>query len=138
VSAPAEPILPTLTAVNARFWDACREGRLELQRCGDCGHLLYPIAPLCPSCLGSALTWEPLSGRGSIFALMVFRRGYHPWWAERVPYAVALVELDEGPRMFGDLPDADVDALAVGQPVEVYFDRTGELAIPRFRVTEPL
>lgn len=130
----AEPILPVLTALNRPFWEACAEGELRLQRCAACGHLRYPISPICPRCLDDRLTWEPMSGRGSISTFAVFRHGYHPYWKERVPYATALVELEEGPRMFGDVVDADPGELAVGAAVEVTFDHAADgLAIPRFR-----
>lgn len=131
----ADPILPQVTELNRPFWDGCAEGELRLQRCSGCGHLRFPISPTCPRCLDDGFAWESLSGRGSIFSFVVFRQGYHPYWKERLPYATALVQLDEGPRMFGDVVDADPESLEVGMPLEVTFDQaTDGLSIPRFLV----
>ena len=106
---PLQPIRPTLTGINRPFWDACRERRLTAQRCTGCGELRYPPAEVCPQCLSSDSEWRDLSGRGKIFSFIIIHRGYHPYWAERVPYNVALIELEEGLRMFSNVVGAPND-----------------------------
>ena len=130
-----QPIKPTITDVNRPFWDACRERRLMAQRCTNCGELRYPAAAVCPQCLSIASEWRELSGRGEIFSFIVVHRGYHPYWAARVPYNVALIELEEGLRMFSNIVGTANDQLQVGQKVKVAFEqRAEELVVPVFEL----
>lgn len=128
-------IEPVVTDNNRGFWDGCAEGVLRVQRCGACGHLRYPIAPWCPECLDERWDWEALSGRGSVLSKLVFHQSYHPAWKDRIPYNVVLVQLDEGPRMISNVAPVSSEDFAVGDAVEVVFEREGEFSIPRFRVT---
>jgi uncharacterized OB-fold protein len=129
------PVAPTVTELNRPFWDGCVAGELRLQRCRPCDHLRYPISEICPRCLSPDYDWEALSGRGEIVSWVVFQRGYHEAWAGLVPYNVVLVELDEGPRMFGNVePIARLD-LAVGAAVSVVFVAAPDgTSIPRWSV----
>ena len=129
----APPILPTLTDLNRPFWKACAVGELRMQACGNCGHVRYPIAPICPRCLFDGYEWRQLSGRGEILSWVYFQRSYNPAWAERVPYNVALVQLEEGPRMFSNVVPLSRSDLRVGMPVEVTFEDEQETSLPRFR-----
>ena len=92
-----QPPLPQPDALTAPFWDACRRGALEVSACGDCGHLFLPPGPCCPACWSMQLTARPVSGRGRVFSFAVYRRTFHPGMP--APYVVALVALDEGPRL---------------------------------------
>ena len=125
-------ILPAVDELNRPFWDGCREGELRLQRC-TCGHLRYPIATVCPRCLSTGYTWEAVSGLGRIFSFAVFRHAYNEAWRDRIPYAVAIVELDEGPRLIADVAVDDPAGLRVDQPVAVEFHPEGDVVLPRFR-----
>ena len=127
------PIRPTINDVNRPFWDGCRRGELLLQRCTHCRRLRYPAALVCPDCLAREAEWQPLSGRGKVFSFVVFHRAYHPAWEGKVPYNVALIELDEGPIMLSNVVAVDNAALEIGLPVEVEFDAVDDgLAIPVF------
>lgn len=127
--------LPTLNDENRPFWDACRDGRLSLQRCTACGHVRYPIAHCCPVCLSTDFAWADLSGRGTVFSYVVFHRAYHPAFKADVPYNVALVQLDEGPRMYSNIVGTPNDKVRIGDAVEVVFDPvTQEVSIPRFQL----
>ena len=126
--------LPELTAENRVFWDACRDGRLSLQRCRACGHIRYPVSPLCPGCLSEQTEWVDLRGEGEVMARLVFHHVYHKAFADDVPYNVVLVQLDEGPRMFSNVVVVPNDAVQVGMRVKVMFDPvTPEITVPRFR-----
>jgi uncharacterized OB-fold protein len=134
---PVEKPRPTITEENRPFWDAARVGELRLQRCTDCGHVRNPIQALCPKCLGGGFDWALLSGRGEVFAKVVYHRAFHPAYRDDLPYNVVLVQLAEGPRMFSNVVDASNDDVRVGDPVEVVFDRIDdELTVPRFRPAE--
>jgi uncharacterized OB-fold protein len=134
----AEPIRPTVNDVNRPFWDACTHGELRLQRCRSCGQLRYPAAIVCPECLSGESEWQGVSGRGKVFSFVVFHRAYHPAWEARVPYNVALIELDEGPILLSNVIDVDNATLAVGLDVRIAFERLDEaLSIPVFVPAAP-
>lgn len=134
----AEPYakpLPTITDENRPFWEATRRGELRMQTCGACGHVRYPIAPVCPKCLSDEAEWTRLSGRGTVFSYVVFHQVYHPAFKTDAPYNVAMVQLEEGPRLFSNIVGVANSEVSVGDPVEAVFDAvTDEVAIPRFRL----
>jgi uncharacterized OB-fold protein len=139
----AAPILPLIDDLNRPFWDGCAAGELRLQACRSCGRLRYPISDRCPNCLSRSSDWRVLSGDGEILSWAVFQHSYQAAWADRIPYNVVLVQLREGPRMFGNVEPLERQDLAVGAPVHVVFvpaDPTaasGEPAamrIPRWRL----
>lgn len=133
---PIRP-LPVINDENRPFWEGAEAGELRLQRCGNCGHIRYPVARVCPRCLSDVATWEVMSGRATVFSYVVFHQVYHPAFADLVPYNVALMRLEEGPTMFSNLvglPEGQV----VGRTATVAFERLPEGAtIPRFRLDEP-
>ncbi len=127
--------LPTITDDNREFWEGCRKGRLRMQKCDDCGHIRYPISHVCPKCLSTNFKWTDLSGLGEVFSYVVFHQLYNKAFEKDVPYNVALVQLEEGPRMYSNVIGVDNDAVKVGDKLEVAFDAvTPEVTIPRFRL----
>jgi len=137
-AAPApKPIKPVISETNKPFWDGCREHKLMAQRCTSCQEWRYPVADVCPNCLSSGFEWRELSGRGELLSYIVIHRGYHPYWALRVPYNVAFIELDEGLRMFSNIIGTPNEALEVGQRVAVAFEQRDEdLVVPVFTVVD--
>ena len=132
-TAPAAPILPTITELNRPFWDGCAAGVLRLQACVPAGHLRYPISETCPVCLSGAAEWRDLSGDGEILSAVMFQRSYNMAYEAQVPYNVVLVQLAEGPRMFSNVLPLSSPPLPAGSAVRVTFDPiTDEVAIPRF------
>lgn len=136
---PARP-LPIVNDENRPFWTAAARGELCLQRCLACGHIRFPIQALCPRCLGDEFDWATLSGRAEILAKVVYHRAFHPGYAQDVPYNLVLVQLAEGPRMYGNVVEADGIAGAaaagavVGDQVEAVFEPVADgLCVPRFR-----
>ena len=119
--------------LTAPFFAAGEEGRLLLAVCDDCGEPRLPAASACPDCLGEAFAWKESSGRGVVYTFAVMHQRYHPAWEPDLPYNIAVVELDEGPRLPANLIDVENDAIAVGMPVEVVWEREGETPVPRFR-----
>lgn len=132
--------LPTPTALTAGFWEAARERRLVVQRCDACGvHRHYP-QPRCADCLSEEWSWHEIAGSGVVYTFTVTYQAFHPAWSERLPYAVATVELDGGIRMVTDLPPGDEERVTIGAPVEVFFeDATAAdgtpCTLPRFRLS---
>jgi hypothetical protein len=114
------------------FYEAARAGRLVLAYCPACRRHELPGTRTCPSCLSGDLAWQEASGRGTVFTFVVFRRSLHP--AFEVPYAVCVIELDEGPRLVAGLAGVPPEAVEVGMRVEAVFDDAGDEPVPlRFR-----
>lgn len=127
--------LPTITDENREFWEGAQRGKLRMQKCKDCGHVRYPISHVCPKCLSYDFEWTDLSGRGEVFSYVVFHQLYNKAFEKDVPYNVALVQLDEGPRMYSNVVGVDNDAVKIGDKVEAVFDPvTPDVTIPRFRL----
>ncbi|GAA0988412.1 OB-fold domain-containing protein [Acrocarpospora macrocephala] len=127
--------VPVVTEENRPFWEGLAEGRLLLQRCSGCGHPRYPIALVCPRCLSKEHGWEAMSGRGTVFSSVVFHQVYHPAFADRVPYNVAMVELDEGPLIMTNV--VGTDQVTVGMPVQVIFTAIEGAVIHQFVPRDP-
>ncbi|GAA5232637.1 Zn-ribbon domain-containing OB-fold protein [Verticiella sediminum] len=129
--------LPTISDDNRPFWEACRDQHLAMQQCDSCNHIRFPISHCCPRCLSTDFHWQRLSGKGTVFSYVVFHQVYNRAFAQDVPYNVALVQLDEGPRMYSNVVGVPNDAVKVGDRLEAVFDRvTPDITIPRFRLAE--
>lgn len=129
--------VPQPTELSEGFWQAVREGRLAIQRCTACGLLRHYPQALCPACHALEFDWAPVSGRGTIHSYTIAHRAFHPAWQEHVPYAVATIELEEGPRMVCDLLGTPPEAVAIGKAVEVFFETLpGQGRMPRFRLAQ--
>jgi uncharacterized protein len=96
-------IVPAETPLTAEYWAAARQGVILLQRCVSCGAVLHPPAPVCPGGVGHELEWFEASGLGRLASFTSVVHAAHPAVADRLPYLIALVELDEGPRIICNL-----------------------------------
>ncbi len=133
MTAVAKP-LPEITPVMAPFWAAARRHELVVQRCRGCGTRRFPARDICSRCLSREADWASVTGRGTIFSFAIMHQVYHPGFADAVPYAVVVVELEEGARMISNVVDCPVGEIAIGMPVEVVFeDVTREVTLPKFR-----
>ena len=129
-----EKPLPRPTEDSAPFWEAAHKGELRMQRCGDCGHIRFPPALLCARCLSERAEWVLLSGRGTVFSWIVVHQSQHPAFNTDVPYNVAIIELEEGPRLHTNIVDCANDRIYIGMPVEVTFERVNDdTALVKFR-----
>jgi uncharacterized OB-fold protein len=124
---------PAVTDLTRPFWAGTLAGELRLQRCMPCGHVRYPVSTVCPRCLSGAAGWARMSGRATVLSYTVFERAYHEAWKDRVPYVVALVELDEGPVFLTNVVGVPPSQVRVGQRVSAVFElRSAEAALPQF------
>lgn len=128
---------PRPTSETAAYWQATREERLTIQRCATCGqHQFYPRA-FCTACLSEQLAWVDSAGAGSIYTFTICRVPAHPSMADKVPYAVAVIELDEGVRMLTNIVDSAMDRIRIGARVELRFERIGSTTVlPQFTLTD--
>ena len=128
---PSPP--PVVTSETATFWAATLDGKLLLQRCADCGRAGYYPRYVCANCHSTELVDIEASGKGRIYSYTVTTRGILEY-ADAGAYVLAMVELDEGPKMITNIIDCDPGAVSIGQRVEVVFcDTGGDGALPRFR-----
>jgi uncharacterized protein len=128
--------LPVADQDSEAYWEAARRGELLVQRCDACGaHQLYPRA-LCITCGADAPGWIVASGRGTVYSYTVNHRSPGRWASDRTPYVVALVDLEEGPRMMANI-DADPAEVEIGRPVVAWFEEIAPgVVLPQFRLAE--
>ena len=124
--------LPKPTPTSRPFWEAARRHELSLQRCAACTSYIYYPRARCPHCFSDRLGWEHVSGRGKFYSYTVVRRASSRSFADQ-PYVLAIVELDEGPRMTTNI-EAEPHNVKVGMPVVVHFDDvTPEHTLVKFK-----
>ncbi|MGA9005898.1 MAG: Zn-ribbon domain-containing OB-fold protein [Xanthobacteraceae bacterium] len=125
--------VPHTSPEAAPYWQAAARHRLELPRCDRCGQFWFPPSCLCPHCLSDTFHWQQVSGRGRVHSFVVVHRVYDPAFAHDVPYVVAVIALEEGPRMLSNIVDVAPDEVRCGMPVAVRFDDlSADLAVPKF------
>jgi uncharacterized OB-fold protein len=135
--APPQPdrsagLRPVISHDTAFFWEGTAAGELRIQRCPACGRLRHPPGPMCPSCGADKQDWVVASGRGEVFSYVVHHHPQVP--GKQLPFVVALVELEEGVRMLGELIDAQPADVSIGMPVEIALTRIDdELTLPFWR-----
>jgi uncharacterized OB-fold protein len=115
------------------FWEGVEQHRFLVHRCRTCSRSYWP-ASSCVDHGGANMEWTEASGRGQVHTFVVYRQAVDPAWADRVPYVVAVIRLDEGPFFHSDLPGTPVDDVAIGQPVHVEYEDVDGGTIPHFVV----
>ncbi|WP_181782658.1 Zn-ribbon domain-containing OB-fold protein [Pseudonocardia pini] len=125
---------PHPSPVTRPFWAACARHELTIQRCGGCSSAVFYPRPVCPVCGSSRLDWVAATGRGTLYSYTVARRATHRRLADRVPYVIAIVELDEGPRLTSTVIGTDPADLAIGVRLQVDFEDDETVSFPVFRV----
>ena len=125
--------LPSPTLDSEPYYRYLREHDLRVQRCTACGRPWLPAGPVCPSCWSSAFTWTPVSGLGRVYSWTIVHEVYDKSFAEDVPYCLAMIELDEGPRLLTNLVGIEPGSIAAGLRVGVrYEDVTSEVTLVKF------
>lgn len=132
----ADRLLPEPTPLSAPFWSAAARGELVLQRCASCGNLQWAPLRACRTCLSLDLCWVEMSGRAVVYSYSVVTRPQSPSF--EVPYIVAIVELDEGPRILTDLVGVDPAGVSIGMPVQVSFETVGDIGLYHFTPVQEL
>jgi uncharacterized OB-fold protein len=124
--------LPLLTPETTPFWHGGEHGVLNIYHCKQCEHLFHPPAPVCPSCMSTAVGPRPVSGRGTVTSFTI----NHQAWAPDlpVPYVVAIVELVEraGLRFVTNIVGGKPGDVRIGMPVRVTFEQVEDVWLPLF------
>jgi uncharacterized protein len=126
--------LPRPTRLSRPFWEGTKRHELLLLNCNQCGKIWFPPSSRCPRCLSTDCEWKPASGRGKVWSWIVMWQRYFPAFESEIPYNVAYVELEEGPKLMTNIVGCDNEAILCDMPVEVVFeDVTPEITLPKFR-----
>jgi uncharacterized OB-fold protein len=130
----AAKAVPVPTPETAEYWAAARRGELRLPYCPACvAYVFYPRAA-CPRCWSTTVVWRTLSGRGRLHSYLISHVAA-PGFVDDVPYAVAVVELAEGPRLMSSIRGVPQtpEALELDMPLVVDFEPRGDQVLPVFR-----
>jgi uncharacterized protein len=125
--------LPAITPETRHFWEGTRAGELRLQKCAACNHVYFPPRPFCPQCASSDVRVLRASGRATLHSYVIHHRpvpGFVP------PYSIAVVELEEGPRLMTNIVEVPQtpEALKLDMALEVVFEQLNqEISLPLFR-----
>lgn len=131
---PAKPA-PAPTALSAPYWEAASRGRLSAPWCEPCADWVFPPRPRCPRCGGAEMGWRTPATTGKVVTFSVVHQAAFEAFRADAPYVVAIVAIDGGPQLMTNLVEvSDLDAVAVGQRVELTFEARGDGAqVPQFR-----
>ena len=125
--------LPQPTPETRHFWDGTKAGELRLQKCSACAHVYFPPRPFCPKCASREVAVLKASGRATLHSYVIHAR---PTPGFDAPYAIAVVELAEGPRMMSNIVGCPQtpEALRLDMALEVSFEKqTEEITLPLFK-----
>jgi len=130
---------PEVTTHTRPFWDATREGRLVIQWCSACDRPVWYPREVCPRCLGHDHEWREASGAGTVNAVTVMHRPGTAHMADRVPYAVAMIDLPEGIRMMSNVVGCEPDDVRPGMRVRLTWEVLSDgRRLPLFEPVEAL
>jgi uncharacterized OB-fold protein len=133
---PERPLPHPITPEARPFWDGLREGQVMLPRCLDCGRCFFYPRVACPHCHSRRVEWIRASGRERLHAFEIAYQSMNRAFKVKPPYVLAMIELEEGPRMMSNLVGVEPDPRAIrcDMPVEVVFERlTDEITLPLWR-----
>lgn len=124
---------PERDALNTPYWDSLTQGVLSYQHCNACGHAWLPARTECPHCLEANWQWKAAAGGAKLISWVVYHMSYHPAFQQRLPYTVAVVELDEGPRLISNVVGVDdAESLKIDQRLHLLIEDESGTAVPRF------
>jgi len=126
--------LPNMNGDSKEFWTGCKEHELRFQKCQACGHVRWPASIICPMCYSKDTKWIIAEGIGKVYTFVVYHVAYDAAFENDLPYVVADVELEEGPRLLTNIVGCRPDEVRCEMPVEVTWeDITEEFSLPKFR-----
>jgi uncharacterized OB-fold protein len=134
MSGPLRRIEPPVSDLTEPFWEATRRREFLIQWCTACGQPIFYPREVCPQCLTGELEWRPAGGAGTVHAVSVQHQGP----GGPGPYAVALIDLDEGIRVMSNVIGCPPGEIAVGAPVRLTWEALSDgRHLPQFEVVMP-
>jgi uncharacterized OB-fold protein len=126
--------IPNINSDSKEFWVGCKKHELRFQKCKACGHVRWPASIICPVCYSKETEWMVAGGKGRIYTFVIYHVAYHPGFQNDLPYVVADVELEEGPRLLTNIVGCRPDEVRCEMLVEVIWeDITEEFSLPKFK-----
>jgi uncharacterized OB-fold protein len=129
-------IIPIPQGESEFYWNKTSQEQLWLRKCNRCSEAYFYPRDISPCCFSRDTEWTQSSGRGRLYAFSIIYRSPNQGFQEEAPFIVAIIELEEGPRMTSNIVGVDTpspDKLRIGMPVTVVFDKiTDELSLPKF------
>ena len=132
---PDRPVPQPITPESKPYWDGLKEGKLMLPRCGACKQAFFYPRVFCPKCHSRDVSWVQATGKGTLHSFGIGHQSFNKAFKMPPPYVLALVQLDEGPRMMTNLINvvADPTAIKCDMPVQVVFHKvTDDVTVPLF------
>lgn len=126
-------VIPTPTPETKHYWDGAKDGKLILQKCNDCSDNYFPPRPFCPKCGSRSVQEFQASGKGSLYSYVI---NHLPSPGFTPPFAIAVVELEEGPRLMSNIVECEQtpEALELDMPLEVTFEKLNDdITLPQFK-----
>lgn len=115
--------MPEMTEISKPFWQGLNEGEIRIQQCNACnGWVFYPRRH-CTHCLAHDLEWKPVSGKGTLYTYTLTRIPTLPEFADEMPQALAVVELEQGVRVNATLVGLAEDEIKVGMALKPVLDQ---------------
>ncbi len=133
---PDRPLPQPMTPEAKPYWDGLKEGKLLLPRCAECGHTFFYPRVLCPRCHSRTIQWIAASGKGRLHAFGIAHQTFNKAYKVPPPYVLAMIELEEGPRMLSNLINVTPDPKTIkcDMPVEVVFHKlTDDVTLALFQ-----
>lgn len=121
---------------NKVFWENCKKKKLVFQKCKNCGKVRWPYSIACPECHSFEIEYINSKGEGKVYTYTVFHIPFHPDFKDKVPYIVAIIELDEGVRFLSNIVNSNPDELECEKRVKVYWEKFNEYFVPKFELIE--
>jgi uncharacterized OB-fold protein len=115
-------IAPEMDHDTTAYWQHLKEHEVRLQKCTECRRFRFPPYPNCPHCGALGGDWEAISGKGSLYSWTVVHHPIDPRLKDEVPFVLALVQMEEGPRIVGRLIGCNSKQLKADMPVKVRYD----------------
>lgn len=135
---PVRP-LPRADEFDTReFWEGTKQREFRYQQCNHCDEVVFYPRRHCTGCTSGELVWKVSAGKGTVYTFSVVRQSYHPFFRSRVPYAVAWVDLEEGPRILSNIVGVDdpLSEVSIGMAVQVEWEEHENVNIPLFKPIE--
>ncbi|MSQ06806.1 MAG: Zn-ribbon domain-containing OB-fold protein [Dehalococcoidia bacterium] len=125
--------LPSIVGETRPYWEGCRQGQLLIQKCDACGEYQFYPRGICANCWSGPIKWVKASGRGTVWTFTVTYQNRTPGF-DGGPYVLALVELEEGVKMFSNIVECNPRDVKIGMPVQVTFVKANDqVSVPYFK-----
>jgi len=129
-------LLPAPNADTEIFYNGCKNKRLLFQKCKKCGKVRWPYSHGCPECFSFDKEIVEVKGYGKIYSFTIYNVAFHKLFKGRVPYVVAVVELEHNVKFMSNIVESSFDKIKCDAPVKVVWEQAGEYFLPKFKLYE--